>query len=210
MSDAAHTDSSPRSRLDRFAPRRSAAAALAAAAFAALTCATPAPETRPEAGEKRSASITGPISDASATSFPQDTTTVDNIPGTSLPIADIQGAGHTSPFAGRRVRTEGVVTGVGAGFFFLESAERDADDATSDGLRVVTAEFGRDDGGDEEVIPARPPVERGQHLRVLGRVEELRSRDRDLTVTSLRLASSDTDPGAGIDVMVRPSPSRRT
>ncbi|MEM8997654.1 MAG: hypothetical protein AAGF23_22920 [Acidobacteriota bacterium] len=204
MSDAAPTDPSPRPcRTRPGLARRYAAAFAAAALVSAAGCAPPTPETRPGAGEKRSASITGPISDASATSFPQDTTTVDNIPGTLLAIAEIQGAGHASPFTGRHVRTEGAVTGVGAGFFFIESLEPDADDATSEGLRVVTAEFGEGDGGDEENGPAKPSVERGQHVRILGRVEELRGRDRDLTVTSLRLSGRDGDLEAGVEIVGR-------
>ncbi|WP_338665133.1 Calx-beta domain-containing protein [Pararoseomonas sp. SCSIO 73927] len=58
-------------------------------------------------------------------------------------IFDIQGAGHTSDFAGQTVTTTGVVTGIyrkatGERGFFIQDPEGDGNDATSDGVLVFT------------------------------------------------------------------------
>ena len=53
-------------------------------------------------------------------------------------IADIQGSGATSPLVGKAVRTEGVVTALARGGFFLQSRhdQQDAYAATAEGLFV--------------------------------------------------------------------------
>ncbi len=71
----------------------------------------------------------------------------ENSPGTSnaltvatdLTIPQIQGAGHTSPFAGTKVRTTGIVTARTANGFFVQDPVGDGNDATSDGIFVFTS-----------------------------------------------------------------------
>lgn len=88
-----------------------------------------------------------------------------------LKIAEIQGRGHQSPWAGQRVATAGVITALDGQRLFLQDPEPDGDPATSEAL-IVT-------------LPA--PMEglvSGQPLELVGRVEEIR-RERDLSVTTL-------------------------
>ncbi|MBK1704696.1 endonuclease/exonuclease/phosphatase family protein [Halochromatium glycolicum] len=59
-----------------------------------------------------------------------------NIASASIP--EIQGAGHSSPFAGEEVTTDGVVTAVDSNGFYLQDPEGDGDLATSDALFVFT------------------------------------------------------------------------
>jgi len=54
-----------------------------------------------------------------------------------IPIYEIQGAGHVSPFVGAGdVTTQGVVTAIGFRSFWVQDPTGDGDDATSDGLFV--------------------------------------------------------------------------
>ncbi len=55
------------------------------------------------------------------------------------PIPEIQGTGATSPIAGQPVLTRGVVTAVDTTGFYMQDADGDGDDATSDGIFVFTA-----------------------------------------------------------------------
>ncbi|MFQ5613873.1 MAG: endonuclease/exonuclease/phosphatase family protein [Anaerolineae bacterium] len=55
---------------------------------------------------------------------------------TVVPIYDIQGAGHISPFVGQTVTTTGVVTAVGFDGFYVQDPAGDGNDATSDGIFV--------------------------------------------------------------------------
>lgn len=54
----------------------------------------------------------------------------------TIPIYDIQGAGHISPFAGQTVTTTGVVTAVAFNGYYVQDPVGDGNDATSDGLFV--------------------------------------------------------------------------
>lgn len=56
----------------------------------------------------------------------------------SASIPEIQGAGHSSPFAGQEVTTEGVVTAADSNGFYLQDMEGDGNPATSDALFVFT------------------------------------------------------------------------
>jgi hypothetical protein len=96
-------------------------------------------------------------------------------------VAEVQGAGHVSPLAGRDVAVEGVVTAVtapGGGSappaagrgFWIQDPRGDGDPATSDGLFVAAA--------------AEPAPAPGDWVRVTGTVLEL-GRDGGLTVTAL-------------------------
>ncbi|HSR42357.1 MAG TPA: endonuclease/exonuclease/phosphatase family protein, partial [Longimicrobiales bacterium] len=53
-------------------------------------------------------------------------------------IVEVQGAGHLSPLAGRRVVVTGVVTAVGEEGFYLQDPAGDGDPATSEGVFVAT------------------------------------------------------------------------
>jgi predicted extracellular nuclease len=55
---------------------------------------------------------------------------------TTVPIYDIQGAGHISPYMGQTVTTEGVVTAVAFSGYYVQDPVGDGDDATSDGMFV--------------------------------------------------------------------------
>lgn len=73
-----------------------------------------------------------------------------------LTIPEIQGAGHVSAYAGQEVRTTGIVTAVASNGYYLQDAEGDGDDATSDGIFVFTG-FGNTVGvvaGDELALRA--------------------------------------------------------
>lgn len=56
----------------------------------------------------------------------------------SASIPEIQGAGHTSPFVGQEITTNGVVTAVDSNGFYLQDPVGDGDSATSDALFVFT------------------------------------------------------------------------
>lgn len=88
-------------------------------------------------------------------------------------ISSIQGAGLRSPMLGQVVTTEAVVIadvvdGLGGVFVQEQQADRDGDPMTSEGLFI-------------QVDGARPDVERGDVLRVQGRVAELGEGDATLT-----------------------------
>lgn len=90
-------------------------------------------------------------------------------------IYEIQGAGHTSPFANQRVVTEGVVTAVstsGSRGFWMQDPNGDGDDRTSDAVFVYTG--------------AAPTVTVGQLVRVDGTVDEFTGADtNNLTITEI-------------------------
>ena len=95
-------------------------------------------------------------------------------PAPRLPIPQIQGDGHRSPWAGKRVRTEGIVTlrsRDGRAFWIQDRG--DGDPATSDGIRVGIGRKG----------PRAPRV--GDRVRLEAEVQEWR-RGGGLTVTRLR------------------------
>ena len=55
-----------------------------------------------------------------------------------VPIYEIQGAGHESPFVGTRVQTSGHITQIHSTGFYLQDAVGDGDAKTSDGIFVAT------------------------------------------------------------------------
>ena len=77
-----------------------------------------------------------------------------------IPIGQVQGATHTSPFSGQIVEVEGIVTVRRSNQFFLQSQQPDADPATSEALVVFTG--------------SPPAVTVGDLVRVSGRVSEFR------------------------------------
>lgn len=76
-----------------------------------------------------------------------------------IPIYNIQGAGHVSPFVGQTVTTEGVVTAVGFRSYYVQDPAGDGNDATSDSLFVFDSR-----------ISATPSA--GDLVRLTGSVEE--------------------------------------
>ncbi|GAA5002412.1 endonuclease/exonuclease/phosphatase family protein [Actinopolymorpha pittospori] len=76
-------------------------------------------------------------------------------------IPAIQGGGHRSPFAGKRVETTGVVTASKFDGYWVQDATGDGDDDTSDGIYVFATATG-----------AKPTV--GQAVTVTGTVTEYR------------------------------------
>ncbi|ADD45466.1 endonuclease/exonuclease/phosphatase family protein [Stackebrandtia nassauensis] len=76
-------------------------------------------------------------------------------------IAEIQGAAHVSPVAGEEVTDiPGTVTAVSEKGFWMQSAEPDSDEATSDGIYVFTN--------------AAPEAKVGDAVKVAGKVTEYR------------------------------------
>lgn len=73
-------------------------------------------------------------------------------------IFNIQGSGVVSPMAGAKVTTEGVVTLVTNNGYFMQDAEGDGDDDTSDGIFVYTG--------------STPAVAAGDRVRVQATVTE--------------------------------------
>ena len=86
------------------------------------------------------------------------------VPGESetVPIYAIQGEGHVSPFEGEDVVTTGIVTAVGANGFYLQDAEGDDNEATSDALFVFTGSEAR----------SEQTVSVGDEVEVRGSVSE--------------------------------------
>jgi 2',3'-cyclic-nucleotide 2'-phosphodiesterase (5'-nucleotidase family)/alkaline phosphatase len=76
----------------------------------------------------------------------------------AVTISEIQGEGHTSALVGQSVKTTGIVTAVDARGFYLQDAEGDRHDATSDGVFVFTS--------------STPTVQVGDELQVEGTVQE--------------------------------------
>lgn len=109
------------------------------------------------------------------------------VEGPPVPIYELQGTGHTSPYAGTEQTTTGVVTVVLGGGFFLQDPEGDGDPATSDGIFVFTGSS------------LARTVDPGDELRVRGTVTEFRpsSRPRDLTLTEITTPVTLTELGTG-------------
>ncbi|MEK8029038.1 ExeM/NucH family extracellular endonuclease [Pseudaquabacterium rugosum] len=106
----------------------------------------------------------------------------------ALTIPAIQGGSGASAYAGRLVRTEGVVTRLTNAGYFIQALVGDGDDATSDGLYVYTA--------------TAPTVAVGQLLRVTGTVTEFGSTPTG-TVTELTSPSA-TLLGSGYSIAPTP------
>ncbi len=73
-------------------------------------------------------------------------------------IPAIQGAGHTSAYAGQTLRSSGIVTAKDSNGYYLQDALGDGDIATSDAIFVFTG--------------SAPPVAVGDGVTVTGRVSE--------------------------------------
>ncbi len=73
-------------------------------------------------------------------------------------IMDIQGEGHLSDYEGRTVTTTGIVTAVDTNGYYLQDAEGDGNDATSDGIFIFTG--------------SAPTVAMGDEVTVSGDVSE--------------------------------------
>ncbi len=57
-----------------------------------------------------------------------------------MPIHDVQGAAHMSPFVGQVVTlTPAIVTGVRSNGYYIPDPSPDANDATSEGILVFTS-----------------------------------------------------------------------
>jgi hypothetical protein len=86
-------------------------------------------------------------------------------------IPQIQGAGATSPFAGTRQTTEGIVTHKVSNGFYLQDPSGDGDPATSDGMFVFTG--------------VAPTVAIGDRVRLTGTVTEFNAGNSDRPLTEL-------------------------
>lgn len=87
----------------------------------------------------------------------------------AVPIFEIQGAGHHSPFVGETVTTLGIITAVTEDGFFLQDFAGDGDDLTSDAIYVYTKITPARRSGDQvevtgEVIEFVPGGERSANL----------------------------------------------
>jgi predicted extracellular nuclease len=103
-----------------------------------------------------------------------------------VPIHDIQGATHISPYAGQRPRVLGVVTAKSTNGFWMQDPSPDSDAATSEGIFVFTS--------------SAPAVTVGDSVRTQGTVQEFRpggSSSGNLTTTELSGAPSVTVLSAG-------------
>lgn len=108
-------------------------------------------------------------------------------------IMDIQGSGHTSPYAGDSVATSGIVTAVAGNGFYVQDASGDGDPATSDAVFAYTG--------------SAPTVATGDSVVIAGVVHEYRPGNdrRNLTVTELdhpavTVASRGNAPPAAVRV----------
>jgi predicted extracellular nuclease len=128
------------------------------------------------------------VSDADANDPPDqmaaDHTWTFTTPAPTLRIHQIQGAGHESPYVGRRTSfVPGVVTAVRNNGFWMEDPQPDRDPDTSEGIFVFTG--------------SRPTLAIGQAVTVSGLISEFRpggeSTD-NLTITELEFTT--VYPGA--------------
>lgn len=104
-------------------------------------------------------------------------------------IYDIQGEGHISSLEGETVTTTGIVTAVAFNGFYLQDAEGDGNDNTSDGLFVFT-------GGS-------PTVSVGDETKVTGDVSEFipgGAGTGNLSITQLGNVSETTVLSSGNDL----------
>ncbi len=106
----------------------------------------------------------------------------------TYPISQIQGRELCSPFKGRRITVEGIVTAVGFNQFWMQDATGDADDETSDAILVDVG------------LP--PAVTVGDKVAVSGRVVNEARRKGDLADNRIiepqiaRLSSGNELPAA--------------
>jgi uncharacterized protein len=93
---------------------------------------------------------------------------------TPIPIHDVQGAVHISPYNGQVVKVLGIVTARSSNGFWMQDPNADADPATSEGIFVFTN--------------SAPTTAVGDSVRVSGRVQEFRpggATNGNLTTTEL-------------------------
>ena len=88
-----------------------------------------------------------------------------------MAIHEVQGIGHVSPHSGRRVITEGVVTGIERRGFYMQDPGGSGGMRASNGIFVFTKD--------------RPEVQCGDRVRVEGTVEEFRRNEVDLSSTQI-------------------------
>ena len=91
----------------------------------------------------------------------------------ALAVYEIQGAGHVSAYAGMAVTTNGIVTAIDRGGFWLQAATGDGNRATSDAIFVAHSTAG---------------IAVGDAVQVTGNVSET-VRGAGLTVTTLNAAA---------------------
>ncbi|HEX5312904.1 ExeM/NucH family extracellular endonuclease [Aquabacterium sp.] len=102
---------------------------------------------------------------------PAGTCTAAPAPAT-VSIFDIQGSGHTSPYAGQTVSTRGVVTRLNNNGFFLQDPVGDGLPQTSDGVFVFTG--------------TAPTVSVGQLIQLTGNVVEFNTGAASNALTAAR------------------------
>lgn len=119
---------------------------------------------------------TGGVSVSDATALG----TITNDDSGPVPIFQIQGSTHTSPWTGETVTTTGIVTAVDSNGYYLQDANGDGNDATSDAIFVFT-------GGTPTVtIGGTPePILIGDFLTVTGTVTEFQASAAGLTITEI-------------------------
>ncbi len=107
--------------------------------------------------------------------------TITNDDPVPLTIMQIQGASHTSAYAGQSVITGGIVTAVDTDGFYMQNATGDGNNATSDGIFVFTG--------------TAPTVTVGDAVSVSGTVQEFLpgANIQNLTVTRIVPASVTVD-----------------
>lgn len=111
--------------------------------------------------------------------------------GTVVPVYQVQGAGATSPLAGVKLTTEGVVTAkVGSGFF-IQDASGDGDPTTSDGVFVYMGQ-------------APVTVAVGDLVRVAGTVTEFKPGGANRSYTELASVTSVLVQGSGHSITPTP------
>jgi len=126
-----------------------------------------------EANDTFSLALSAPTGGATlGTATANGTITNDDI--ATITIAEIQGVGHTSGFAGQSVVTNGIVTAVDTNGFWIQMAVGDGNTQTSDGIFVFTS----------SAPPAAAVV--GNAVQVAGTVTEFQSSAvTGLTVTQI-------------------------
>jgi predicted extracellular nuclease len=97
--------------------------------------------------------------------------TITNDDSGPVPIHDIQGASHVSPWNGSTVTTNGIVTAVDSNGFYIQDPNPDADNSTSEGIFVFTS--------------TAPTVAVGDAVTVTGTVTEFVASATSLSVTEL-------------------------
>src|SRR4029453_12155064 len=77
--------------------------------------------------------------------------------GVQVPIHDVQGAAHISPYNGQVVGVLGVVTARSSNGFWIQDPNADADTATSEAIFVFANSTPTTGGGDSGRVAGRVP-----------------------------------------------------